>query len=307
MTFKETLTTLPQYILPHHPLSRLMGKFTHSENKHWKNLFIQQIINHYGVNMEEAKESNINHYLSFNHFFTRELKAGTRTIANHQGNIACPADGAISQAGNITEGRIIQAKGKSYTAVDLLGGNEQRAAPFKQGKFTTIYLSPKDYHRMHMPLDGTLKEMIHIPGRLFSVNGATANSVPSLFARNERVVAIFDTEIGPMALVLVGAIFVASIETVWHGEVTPPTAKTIQTWQYQDNPPHLKRGEELGRFNMGSTIIALYGQDVMNWEEHLIPGKKVQLGEKIGQTTQPIIEKKSLSFTNALWRSIRGI
>jgi len=285
MTFKESLTTLPQYILPHHPLSRLMRKLTHSENKIWKNLFIKQIASHYGVNMDEAKDSDINSYPSFNHFFTRELKAGARTIANIKGDIACPADGAVSQAGDITEGNIIQAKGKSYTVTDLLGGDEQRAAPFKNGKFTTIYLSPKDYHRLHMPLDGTLKEMVHVPGRLFSVNAATANSVPRLFARNERVVAIFDTEIGPMALILVGAIFVASIETVWHGEVTPPSAKEIQTWQYTDNAPQLKRGEEMGRFNMGSTIIVLYGNDVMDWEEMLTAGKTVQLGEKIGQTT----------------------
>ncbi|TXK98491.1 phosphatidylserine decarboxylase [Methylococcaceae bacterium HT1] len=284
MTFKESLTTLPQYILPHHPLSRLMRQLTHSKNKAWKNLFIKQIVSHYGVNMDEAKDSSVNSYASFNQFFTRELKADVRTTANNKGDIACPADGAVSQAGNITEGNIIQAKGKSYTAVDLLGGDEQRAAPFKNGKFTTIYLSPKDYHRLHMPLDGTLKEMIHVPGRLFSVNAATANSVPRLFARNERVVAIFDTEIGPMALVLVGAIFVASIETVWHGEVTPPTAKEVQTWQYTDNAPHLKRGEEMGRFNMGSTIIVLYGNDVMNWEGRFVAGKKVQLGEKIGQT-----------------------
>ena len=284
MTFKESLTTLPQYILPHHPLSRLMRQLTHSKNKAWKNLFIKQITSFYGVNMEEAKDSDINSYPSFNHFFTRELKAGARTIANNQGEIACPADGAVSQAGDITEGNIIQAKGKSYTATDLLGGDEQRAAPFKNGKFTTIYLSPKDYHRLHMPLDATLREMIHVPGRLFSVNAATANSVPRLFASNERVVAIFDTEIGPMALVLVGAIFVASIETVWHGEVTPPTATQVQTWQYTDNAPQLKRGEEMGRFNMGSTIIVLYGKDVMNWEEAMVAGKTVRLGEKIGQT-----------------------
>jgi len=282
MTFKESLTTLPQYILPHHPLSRLMGKLTHSENKTWKNLFIRQIVRHYGVNMDEAMDSDINTYPSFNHFFTRALKPDARSIANNPSDIACPADGAVSQSGTITEGNIIQAKGKSYTAVDLLGGDEQRAAPFKKGQFTTIYLSPKDYHRLHMPLDGTLKEMIHIPGRLFSVNAATANSVPRLFARNERVVTLFDTEAGPMALVLVGAIFVASIETVWHGEVTPPTAKNIQTWHYSDNAPQLKRGEELGRFNMGSTIIALFGEDVIHWKNDFSAGKTVQLGEKIG-------------------------
>jgi len=285
MTFKESLTTLPQHILPHHLLSRLMRQLTHSRNKIWKNLFIKGIASHYGVNMEEAIDSDINAYSSFNQFFTRELKAGTRTIANNPGDIASPADGSVSQAGDITEGNIIQAKGKSYTATDLLGGDEERAAPFLNGKFTTIYLSPKDYHRLHMPLDGRLTEMVHVPGRLFSVNGATVNSVPRLFARNERVVAIFDTEIGPMALVLVGAIFVASIETVWHGEVTPPTSKSIRTWQYiRKNAPKLNRGEEMGRFNMGSTIIVLYGKDVINWEKAFTAGKKVQLGEKIGHT-----------------------
>lgn len=284
MTFKESLTALPQYILPHHPLSRLMRQLTHSKHKAWKNFFISQIARHYGVNMNEAMEADINAYPSFNHFFTRTLKPGARTIASESGAIACPADGAVSQAGDISDGDIIQAKGKSYTAVDLLGGDEQRAAPFKNGKFSTIYLSPKDYHRLHMPLDGTLREMIHVPGRLFSVNAATANSVPRLFARNERVVAIFDTAIGPMALVLVGAIFVASIETVWHGEVTPPTAKEIQNWQYTDNAPTLKKGEEMGRFNMGSTIIVLFGEQAMNWQEEFSPGKTVQLGEKIGST-----------------------
>ena len=285
MTFKESLTTLPQYILPHHPLSRLMRQLTYSRNKTWKNLFIKQIVRHYGVNMDEAIDADIKNYPSFNQFFTRELKAGVRTIASDKGDIACPADGTVSQAGDITAGNIIQAKGKSYTATDLLGGDEERAAPFQHGKFTTIYLSPKDYHRLHMPLDGRLTEMIHVPGRLFSVNAATANSVPRLFTRNERVVAIFDTEIGPMALVLVGAIFVASIETVWHGEVTPPTAKDIRTWQYvRKNAPKLKRGEEMGRFNMGSTIIVLYGKDIMNWEDTFVAGKTVQLGERIGHT-----------------------
>lgn len=282
MTFKESLTPLPQYILPHHPLSRLMRKFTFSKNKAWKNLFIRKIIAHYGVNMNEALNPNIDSYSCFNEFFTRELKAGVRTISSEQNSIACPADGAVSQAGNITEGNIIQAKGMSYTAVDLLGGDEERAAPFKNGKFTTIYLSPKDYHRLHMPLDGTLREMIHVPGRLFSVNAATANSVPRLFARNERVVALFDTEAGPMALALVGAIFIASIETVWHGEVTPPSAKEVRTWSYTDNAPQLKKGEELGRFNMGSTIIALFGEDAVNWKDSFIAGEKVQLGEQIG-------------------------
>ncbi|MDI1279075.1 archaetidylserine decarboxylase [Methylobacter sp.] len=283
MNFKEALTTLPQYVLPHHALSTMMSKLTHCENKTWKNLFIKQIIKHYGVNMDEAREPNINAYKSFNDFFTRELKPGVRPLSSERNVIVCPADGAVSQAGDITEGQIFQAKGKSFTATDLLGGNEARAEPFNNGIFTTIYLSPKDYHRLHMPLTGTLKEMVHIPGRLFSVNPATVNSVPELFARNERVAAIFDTEVGPMALVLVGAIFVSSVETVWHGVVTPPSITTVQNWQYGDDAPTLKIGEEMGRFNMGSTIIVLFGKDKAQWDAEFKAEKTVKLGELIGR------------------------
>jgi phosphatidylserine decarboxylase len=283
MTIKDTLTTLPQYLLPHHAMSGLMSKLTHCENKTWKNLFIREIIKHYGVNMDEALQPDINAYKSFNHFFTRELKPGVRPLADEQGAIASPADGVVSQAGNITDGNIFQAKGKSFTAIDLLGGSAERAEPFNNGVFSTIYLSPKDYHRLHMPLTGTLREMVHVPGRLFSVNTATTRSVPGLFARNERVVAIFDTEAGPMALVLVGAIFVSSVETVWHGVVTPPTVSTVKTWQYQDNAPILQKGEEMGRFNMGSTIIVLFGKDAVQWAEDFSAEKPVKLGEKVGQ------------------------
>jgi len=283
MNFKEALTTLPQYVLPHHALSSLMSKLTHCENKTWKNLFIKQIIKHYGVNMDEAREPDINAYKSFNHFFTRELKPGVRPLSSERNAIVSPADGAVSQAGDITDGKIFQAKGKSFTATDLLGGDADRAEPFNNGIFTTIYLSPKDYHRLHMPLTGTLKEMVHIPGRLFSVNGATVNSVPGLFARNERVAAIFDTEVGPMALVLVGAIFVSSVETVWHGVVTPPSITSVQNWQYGDDAPTLNIGEEMGRFNMGSTIIVLFGKDKAEWDAEFKAGKTVRLGELIGR------------------------
>jgi len=283
MNFKEALTTLPQYVLPHHALSSLMSKLTHCENKTWKNLFIKQIIKHYGVNMDEAREPDINAYKSFNHFFTRELKPGVRPLSSERNAIVCPADGAVSQAGDITDGQIFQAKGKSFTATDLLGGDAARAEPFNNGIFTTIYLSPKDYHRLHMPLTGTLKEMVHIPGRLFSVNGATVNSVPGLFARNERVAAIFDTDSGPMALILVGAIFVSSVETIWHGVVTPPSVTEVQSWQYGDDAPTLKIGEEMGRFNMGSTIIVLFGKDKAKWDAEFKAEKTVKLGELIGR------------------------
>ncbi|MCF6250028.1 MAG: archaetidylserine decarboxylase [Methylococcaceae bacterium] len=282
MTLKEALTTLPQYILPHHFLSGLMSKFTHSEIKVWKNLMITQIIKFYGVNMSEAKEQNINNFASFNHFFTRELKSDIRPITSVENAIACPADGAVSQAGLIEQGQIFQAKGKSFSTVDLLGGDEARAQPFIDGSFTTIYLSPKDYHRLHMPIKGSLTEMIHIPGRLFSVNNATANSVPGLFARNERVACLFDTEFGPMALVLVGAIFVSSIETTWHGVVTPPSTDSVRSWQYQDEPLIIEKGAEMGRFNMGSTIIVLFAKDKVKWEANFKAGKEVKLGELIG-------------------------
>jgi phosphatidylserine decarboxylase len=282
MTIQEALTTLPQYVLPHHALSGMMSKLTHCENKAWKNLFIKQIIRHYGVNMDEALEQDINAFKSFNDFFTRELKPGARPLTAERNAIACPADGTVSQAGNITDGEIFQAKGKSYTAIDLLGGSIERAEPFNNGVFTTIYLSPKDYHRLHMPLTGTLREMVHIPGRLFSVNTATTNSVPGLFARNERVAALFDTDAGPMALVLVGAIFVSSVETVWNGVVTPPSITSVQTWQYQDNAPTLKIGEEMGRFNMGSTIIVLFGKNKVQWDSAVKADTIVKLGEMIG-------------------------
>jgi phosphatidylserine decarboxylase len=253
-----------------------------SQNKALKNWLIEQAVRHYHVNMDEALETDINAYPSFNHFFTRALKPDVRPIASAANAIASPADGAVSQAGDLDGGYIIQAKGKNYSVVDLLGGSKSRAKQFKDGKFATIYLSPKDYHRLHMPLTGALREMVHIPGRLFSVNAVTADGVPNLFARNERVAAIFDTEAGPMALVLVGAIFVASIETVWHGVVTPPSAKSVYTWSYAKQPVQLQRGEEMGHFNMGSTVIVLFAKDAVQWESGLTAGKEIRMGEMIG-------------------------
>jgi len=282
MTYKDAIKTLPQYFLPHHPLSRLMRFLTHSNNKAWKNFFIQQIVRRYQVNLEEAAEQDIDKYTCFNDFFTRALKPGIRPIAAQTDVIASPADGSVSQCGKISSGQIIQAKGKTYTVTNLLGGHEHLATTFDSGQFATIYLSPKDYHRLHMPVTGSLREMIHIPGRLFSVNGTTARNVPDLFARNERVVAVFDTEWGPMALVLVGAIFVASIETVWHGEVTPPQSSTIRNWNYSHKAPKLEKGAEMGRFNMGSTIIVLFAKNKMRWSETMKADQPVKLGEAIG-------------------------
>jgi phosphatidylserine decarboxylase len=282
MKFKDCFAVLPQYLLPHHLLSHWMSKLTHCQNKVWKNLFIKAIVRVYGVNMQEANQPDLTQYASFNQFFTRELKPGLRPLAVGADAVVSPADGAISQAGSIEEGRIFQAKGHGFTALELLGGDAERAKPFANGAFATIYLSPKDYHRLHMPLSGVLREMVHIPGRLFSVNTVTANNVPNLFARNERVACIFDTEAGPMALILVGAIFVSSIETAWHGIVTPPTLKETRRWRYEPGEISLDKGAEMGRFNMGSTIIVLFGKDKVGWNADLTAGKMVKLGEKLG-------------------------
>ncbi len=291
------MNALLQYLLPHHALSKLMSKLTHCETRWFKNLFIKQIIRHYGVNMDEALIQDIQVFKSFNDFFTRELKPETRPLSTIANAIISPADGVVSQAGLITDGAIFQAKGKSFTVTELLGGSEERAAPFNDGIFTTIYLSPKDYHRLHNPLTGTLKEMVHVPGRLFSVNEATTEAVPRLFARNERVCCLFDTEAGPMALVLVGAIFVSSVETVWHGVVTPPTRTSVQNWRYENDTITINKGEEMGRFNMGSTIIVLFGKDNAEWNADLVAGKAVKLREMIGQTTVSTVSAKNAAVS----------
>jgi phosphatidylserine decarboxylase len=283
LNLREALFSLPQYLLPQHPLSRLMHHLTACENRAWKNAFIKSFIRVYGVDMSEALEPNPEAYPCFNAFFTRPLKPEARPLCAEGDALLCPADGTISQIGDISDEQIFQAKGKAFSTTELLGGDADRAKPFLNGKFATIYLSPRDYHRLHMPLAGALREMIHVPGRLFSVNAATTNFVPKLFARNERVAALFDTAAGPMALVLVGAINVASIETVWHGVVTPPTAKSIRIWNYAENAPSLAKGEEMGRFNMGSTIIILFGKDAIAWENHRVPGSPVRMGQALGR------------------------
>jgi len=282
-TLTEHAFALPQYLLPHHALSRLMRRISRSENPLIKDTTIRLAIRVFKVNMAEAQEPDPAAYPSFNAFFTRPLKPGVRDFCAEAKALLSPADGAISQIGDICEGRILQAKGKDYTALELLGGDAERAKAFAGGQFATIYLSPRDYHRLHMPITGKLRQMIHVPGRLFSVNTATANTVPRLFARNERVVALFDTDAGPMALVLVGAIFVCSIETVWHGEVTPPTVSEVKVWNYGEDGPLLEKGAEMGRFNMGSTIIVLFGENAVSWGEGLKAGDSVRLGQSLGQ------------------------
>ena len=284
MTLPDAWVAALQYGLPQHALSQLMSRLTHATHPIIKNLLIKEVVQRYHVDISEALEQDPSAFKSFNDFFTRELKAEARPITTENRALASPADGVVSQAGQISEGAIFQAKGKQFNVVDLLGGDPKLAAPFLDGAFATIYLSPRDYHRLHMPLTGTLTEMVHVPGRLFSVNAATTRSVPGLFARNERVCCFFETDAGAMALVLVGAIFVSSIETVWHGVVTPPTTNTVKHWSYSgQQAPRLVIGQEMGRFNMGSTIIVLFGKEATQWQDDFVAGKAVKVGEKIGQ------------------------
>jgi phosphatidylserine decarboxylase len=274
--------SLWQYPIPQHFLSRLMGLVANSTLPAVRDPFIDWFAARYGVDMAEAADPDPRSYRTFNEFFTRPLRAGARPVAG--GNtVVSPADGAVSELGDIAAGRILQAKGHSYTAEALLGGDASRAAQFEDGHFITVYLSPKDYHRVHMPLAGTLREMIYVPGRLFSVNTRTANGVPGLFARNERVVCIFDTLAGPMALVLVGAMVVAGIATTWAGTVTPPHRR-LETTAFTGAraPVALDKGAEMGRFLVGSTAIVLLPRGSVRWDGALRAGSALRMGQAIG-------------------------
>ena len=282
---KQRLFILSQYLTPHHLLSRLIGCAAECRAAWFKNRLITWFAKQYQVDMSEAQVEELTAYEHFNAFFTRALKDGARPLDQTPQGILCPADGAISQLGPIEHGRVFQAKGHSYSVTELLGGDSQRAAPFMGGDFATVYLSPKDYHRVHMPLAGTLREMIYVPGRLFSVNQTTAENVPELFARNERVVCLFDTERGPMAVVLVGAMIVASIETVWAGLITPPKRelKTVRYDEAARAPIHLEKGAELGRFKLGSTAIVLFGPEQVKWASELGANSPVRMGQLLAE------------------------
>jgi len=276
------ILTLPQYLIPQHILSVLIYRLTRSKIVWFKTLFIRFIVAKYNVNISEATKTELNNYASFNAFFTRQLRAEVRPIAPGKSVLISPVDGTISQIGKIVQGQLIQAKGREYSVLELLAGDQQLAQQFDQGLFTTIYLSPRDYHRIHMPLTGKLQQMIYIPGKLFSVSPRTAQTVPKLFARNERVVTVFETEQGPMVVVLVGAIFVGSMETVWAGLITPPYGKDIQRWQYIDKQAiTLKKGQEMGRFNMGSTVILLLPKGVKSWQTQRVAEMTIQLGQAL--------------------------
>ena len=275
---KKNLFIQAQKVVPQQKLSRVVGKVAASENPILKNIVIQAFKAQYGIDMSIAEQTNALKFKSFNEFFTRSLKQGVREIDTRSESIVSPADGAISQLGKIVEGDIFQAKGQSFS-VDKLIGDPQLAEPFKNGEFATVYLSPKDYHRVHMPYAGTLTETLYIPGELFSVNQTTAENIPGLFARNERMVCLFDTDLGRMAVVLVGAMIVAGIETVATGKVKPTGRLELN-----HHAMKLEKGDELGRFYLGSTAVVLFEQNKMQWDEAFKANSMVVMGEALGET-----------------------
>jgi phosphatidylserine decarboxylase len=269
-----------QYLLPQHGLSRLVGKLASCPWSVCKTPLIRWFARHYQVNMAEAAHARLEDYACFNDFFTRALRAGVRPVAAAPNDLACPADGVISQFGRVQEGRILQAKGSTYDVCELLA-NDALAKSFRHGHFATVYLAPKDYHRVHMPLDGTLSDMLYVPGRLFSVNLVTAEHVPRLFAHNERVVAVFHTPYGKMALVLIGAMIVAGIETVWAGQVAPRSGHIQHTCYSHADAVVLRKGDEMGRFKMGSTVVMLVANPELRWQHHIASGMSVRMGQAL--------------------------
>ena len=275
---KKQIFIQTQKVVPQQQLSRVVGKVAASENPIIKNIVIQAFKAQYGIDMSIAEQTDALKYKSFNEFFTRALKDGVRDIDQDASSIVSPADGAISQLGKIQNGDVFQAKGQSFS-VDKLIGDTQLATPFVNGEFATVYLSPKDYHRVHMPFAGTLTETLYIPGELFSVNQTTAENIPGLFARNERMVCLFDTELGRMAVVLVGAMIVAGLETVATGKVKP-TGRI----ELHHHDLALEKGAELGRFYLGSTAVVLFEKDKMNWDAQFQANSAVVMGEALGHT-----------------------
>ncbi len=277
----ESVTVGAQHLLPKQALTQLAGAFAGARLGGVTTAAIRRFVARYGVDMAEAAQPDPAAYATFNEFFTRALKPGARPLA--KADLICPVDGAISQFGAIDGERIFQAKGHDYSATALLGGDGALAAHFHGGHFATLYLSPRDYHRIHMPCAGRLLRMVHVPGALFSVNPATARGVPGLFARNERVVCVFDGEgatQGPWVLVLVGATIVGSMATVWHGVVNPPRSRTLREWSYREQQPiHLAQGEEMGRFLLGSTVVMLFPKGPLAFNPGWAPGAPIRLGE----------------------------
>ncbi|WP_308920437.1 archaetidylserine decarboxylase [Janthinobacterium sp. J1-1] len=276
----DRLAVLPQYLLPKGALTNFAGRVAGAKGGSMTTRLIRWFVGRYNVNMDEALDSDITHYTSFNDFFTRALRPGVRPIA--QADYVCPVDGRISQFGAIDKDQIFQAKGHHFSTTALVGGDAALAAQFEHGSFANLYLSPRDYHRIHMPCDGRLTRMIYVPGELFSVNPTTARGIPGLFARNERVVCVFDTANGPFVMTLVGATIVGSMATVWHGVVNPPRSGQVRDWSYANDNIVLKKGEELGRFLLGSTVVMLFPKDTLQFNPAWQPAGPVQLGEVMG-------------------------
>jgi phosphatidylserine decarboxylase len=276
----DTLAVLPQYLIPKQALTALAGKFASARAGSTTTAVIRWFVNRYQVNMAEAANPDIASYATFNDFFTRALKDGARPLV--QADWVSPVDGAISQFGRIEKDQIFQAKGHTYSTTALVGGDAALATQFQDGHFATLYLSPKDYHRIHMPCDGVLRRMIYVPGDLFSVNPTTARGVPGLFARNERVVCVFDSPHGPFVLALVGATIVGSMATVWHGLVNPPRPGTLWERSYGDYAPKLAQGTEMGRFLLGSTVVMLFPAGPLQFNAQWAPGGPIRMGEKMG-------------------------
>lgn len=276
------LFSLIQYPLPHHLLSRMVGRLADCRLPWLKNVLIKAFIRQFRVDMDEAAEPDPTAYATFNDFFTRTLEDDARPIGE---GLASPSDGTLSQFGVIEAGQLLQAKGHRFSMLELLGGDGEAARRYLGGSFATVYLSPSDYHRVHMPLSGTLREMVYVPGRLFSVNAATTHHVPNLFARNERLICHFDTAQGPMVMVLVGAMIVAAIETVWAGQITPLPRGDIQRIRF-DTPVRLAKGEEMGRFKLGSTVVMALPEPVAFHDDELAPGAKVRMGQSLGQLSR---------------------
>ena len=272
-----------QHILPHTLLTALMHRASRIRFAPWKNWQIRWFIRRFGVDVSEAANPDPSDYAHFNAFFTRALRDDARPLDGDEHTVVCPADGRVSAIGAIRADTLLQAKGRHYSLRALLGGDDARATAFDDGAFATIYLSPRDYHRVHMPLGARLTETRYIPGRLFSVNFSTARAVPELFTRNERLVCFFETPQGPVALILVGAMLVAGIETVWSGPVTPPHGRAPDTERYGDRGMALQRGQEMGRFNTGSTVILLFPKGCVRWSESLLAGSGVRMGQAIGR------------------------
>ena len=277
----DRLAVLPQYLLPKQALTALAGRIAGAQAGRLTTQLIKWFVQRYQVNMSEAADSNIASYVSFNDFFTRALKDGARPLASAE--LICPVDGAISQFGTIRGQQIFQAKGHDYSSTALLGGDAALAERFDDGSFATLYLSPKDYHRIHMPCSGRLQRMIYVPGELFSVNPTTARAVPGLFARNERVVCIFESANGPFALVLVGATIVGSMATVWHGVVNSKRSGELQDWRYDDQAVDLQQGAEMGRFLLGSTVVLLFPKGPLQFNPNWAPGRAIRMGEVMGR------------------------